>query len=54
MPFVNSVRGSFGVQGRFGAKKLGAGSTGGTITTSGGYRIHRFDYNGANQTFTAD
>lgn len=45
MPFISSVRGSYGAQGRFG---LRAGmlntSTGGTITTSGGYRIHTFQY----------
>jgi hypothetical protein len=28
------------------------GSTGGTITTAGGYRVHTFSYTGADQTFT--
>ena len=43
MPFISSVRGSYGAQGRFG--KTGSPlslSTGGTITTAGGYRIHTF------------
>jgi len=54
MPFISSVRGSFGPQGRFGrARGIGAGSTGGTITTVGGYRIHSFTTVGAS-TFTAD
>jgi hypothetical protein len=40
MPFISSVRGSFGSQGRFGRRpNLG---TGGTITTAGGYTIHTF------------
>jgi hypothetical protein len=42
MPFISSVRGSYGPQGRFG-RALGLSlSTGGTITTAGGYRIHTF------------
>jgi len=45
MPFISSVRSSYGAQGRFGARAgLLATSTGGTITTSGGYRIHTFQY----------
>jgi hypothetical protein len=42
MPFISSVRGSFGAQGRFGRIAGLAASTGGTITTAGGYRIHTF------------
>jgi hypothetical protein len=43
MPFINSVRGSFGPQsgkGRAGPNFLLI--TGGSITTGGGYRIHTF------------
>jgi hypothetical protein len=40
VPFISSVRGSYGSQGRFGRGKLSA--TGGTITTAGGYTIHTF------------
>ena len=58
MPFISSVRGSFGPQGRFSRKKpMGATSTGGTITTSGSYRIHTFvtgSQSGNTFTFTAD
>jgi hypothetical protein len=58
MPFISSVRGSYGAQGRFGRKAvLGSGSTGGTITTAGGYRIHTFATTtrvGATYTFTPD
>lgn len=47
MPFISSVRGSFGAQARltknFNAQ-MRAAVTGGTITTSGGYRIHTFQY----------
>ena len=51
MPFISSVRGSYGAQGRFG-KKLGLGdSTGGTITTAGGFRYHTFTTVGSS-TFT--
>ena len=54
MPFISSVRGSYGAQGRFGRRKLiGVGSTGGTITTAGGYRIHTFTTTGAS-AFVAD
>jgi len=44
MPFVSSVRGSYGVQSRRPRQtgRIGTGSTGGTITTAGGYRIHTF------------
>jgi hypothetical protein len=42
MPFISSVRGSFGAQGRFGRTSSLTTSTGGTITTAGGYRIHTF------------
>jgi hypothetical protein len=54
MPFISSVRGSYGAQGRFGrARSVGLGSTGGTITTAGGYRIHTFTTVGSS-TFTPD
>ena len=55
MPFVSSVRGSYGSQGRRKTQsgRLGTGSTGGTITTAGGYRIHTFTAVGTS-TFTAD
>jgi len=44
MPFINSVRGNFGAQGKLKSRlgRLGSNSTGGSITTSGGYRIHTF------------
>ena len=55
MPFISSVRGSYGPQGRFGrARGIGAGSTGGTITTAGGYRIHTFLIGQSGTNFTAD
>lgn len=41
MPFINSVRGSFGSQGRFNRRPISL-PTGGTITEAGGYRIHTF------------
>ena len=47
MPFINSVRGSFGAisgKGRTGPNKLLI--TGGSITTGGGYRIHTFTSSG--------
>jgi len=53
MPFVSSVRGSFGAQSRLRGNVLTLStSTGGTITTVGGYRIHSFTTTG-NSTFTA-
>ena len=55
MPFVSSVRGTFGSQSRL-RKNWNSAMlsqvTGGSITTAGGYRIHRFDYTGGTQTFT--
>ena len=53
MPFVSSVRGSYGVQSRRPRQtgRIGTGSTGGTITTAGGYRIHTFTAVGSS-TFT--
>ncbi len=43
MPFINSVRGSFGAQSKLRNKNnRGFASTGGLITLSGGYRIHTF------------
>jgi hypothetical protein len=35
MPFINSVRATFGAQGRMGQRRLSA-ATGGTITNSSG------------------
>ncbi len=52
MPFISSVRGSYGPQGRFGRALGLILSTGGTITTVGGYRIHTFTTIGTS-TFTA-
>jgi hypothetical protein len=46
MPFISSVRGSYGPQGRFGRAIGLDASTGGTITTAGGYRIHTFTSTG--------
>jgi len=54
MPFISSVRGSFGPQGRQKGKvgRLLA-ATGGIVTTAGGYRIHTFTSVGT-QVFEAD
>jgi hypothetical protein len=55
MPFINSVRGSFGAQSKL-KNRLGRPtilSTGGIVTTAGGYRIHTFTTAGAS-TFFAD
>ena len=52
MPFIASVRSSFGPQGRFRPTAKQSDSTGGTITTAGGYRIHTFTSVGSS-TFTA-
>jgi hypothetical protein len=49
MPFVSSVRGSYGAQGRFGKKGITA--TGGTVSAFGSYTIHAFTQVGAS-TFT--
>ena len=54
MPFVSSVRGNFGLQKKpfpISDGRGSASSTGGTITTAGGYRIHTFTSVG-NSTFT--
>ena len=52
MPFISSVRGSYGSQGRFGRILASlATSTGGTITTAGGFRYHTFTTVGSS-TFT--
>lgn len=48
MPFVNSVRGTFGPNGRFGAA-ANIVASGGTVTTFSGYKIHTFNNSG---TFT--
>jgi hypothetical protein len=47
MPFISSVRGSYGAQGRFG-RRLGAiVATGGDVVgISGGYKYHKFNSNG--------
>ena len=55
MPFVSSVRGNFGLAKRpfpLSDGKISNTSTGGSITTAGGYRIHTFTSTGAD-TFTA-
>jgi hypothetical protein len=55
MPFINSVRGTYGAQSSTKNKIQALGgtdSTGGTITTAGGYRIHTFTAVGTS-TFTA-
>ncbi len=55
MPFISSVRGSYGAQGRFGKKAatgVGLGSTGGATTVVGEYRYHAFTSVG-NTSFTA-
>ena len=48
MPFVNSVRGTFGPNGRFGSA-ANIVASGGVETSISGYRIHTFNKNG---TFT--
>ena len=48
MPFVNSVRGTFGPNGRFGAA-ANVVASGGTVTTFSNYKIHTFNNSG---TFT--
>jgi hypothetical protein len=54
MPFISSVRSSYGSQGRFNTRlRIGAGTTGGTITTAGGFRIHTFSSAGT-FSFTPD
>jgi len=54
MPFISSVRGSFGAQGKIKIRPF-VGS-GGTLSVQniGGifYNVHTFDYSGSNQTFT--
>ena len=55
MPFVSSVRGNFGLAKRpfpISDGKVSTGSSGGSITTAGGYQIHTFTSPGA-ATFTA-
>lgn len=56
MPFISSVRGSYGPLGKRKAQRAnypGLGSTGGTIVTAGGYRYHTFTSVGTS-TFTPD
>ena len=45
MPFVSSVRGNFTAAGKRPSFPA-TGSTGGTITTAGGYRIYKFTASG--------
>ena len=53
MPFVNSARGVFGAQsGVTSAGLILDLITGGTITTSGDYRIHTFTQSGSFSTYT--
>jgi len=53
MPFISSVRGSYGAQGRFSGGRAGlAGSTGGSYAAAGGFGIHTFSSVGS-FTFTA-
>ena len=53
MPFVNSMRGVHGVQSGVTSTGLVLDLiTGGTITTSGDYRIHTFTTSGTFQTYT--
>ena len=51
MPIITTIRGNIRPFGK--ARGIGLASTGGTITTVGGYRIHTFTTPG-NNTFTAD
>ena len=51
MPYIETIRNMFTPFG--GLARIGANSTGGTITTAGGYRIHTFTTVGTS-TFTAD
>jgi hypothetical protein len=49
MPFINSVRGTFGPSGRFGSSLGSVVASGGTITTYSTYKVHTFNNSG---TFT--
>ena len=51
MPFISSVRGSYGAQGRFGKKAVRG--LGGTITEAGGYTIHTFNFADSGTAFTS-
>jgi hypothetical protein len=51
MPFISSVRGSYGAQGRFG-RRIAKG-LGGTITQAGGYTIHTFNFADSGTAFTS-
>ena len=51
MPFISTVRSTFGAQRPLGRIRIPRTSTGGSITTAGGYRIHTFTTVG-NSTFT--
>ena len=57
MPIITTIRGNLRPFGKRHIPSLGLGSTGGTITTSGGYRIHTFSSGiqaGTTGTFFAD
>jgi len=51
MPFISSVRGSYGAQGRFGRRAIKG--LGGTITEAGGYTIHTFNFADSGTAFTS-
>ena len=55
MPFINSVRASYGAQGlrKVQTGRISTGATGGTVTTAGGYQIHTFTAAGTS-TFVPD
>lgn len=53
MPFISSIRGNFGPQGRLNSRLFDPTEvTGGTITTAGGYRIHTFLLANSGSTFS--
>lgn len=59
MPFINSMRGSYGTTGRIrhSLGRVGATTTGGSISTSGNFRIHTFQtgsQSGSTFSFTPD
>ena len=57
MPIITTIRGNLRPFGKRHIPLIGLGSTGGTITTSGGYRIHTFstgNQSGTTSTFFAD
>jgi len=57
VPIITTIRGNLRPFGKRYIKPIGLGSTGGTITTAGGYRIHTFSTGiqaGTTSTFFAD